>query len=215
MWRGVDGAAASGGPAGNVECPGAGGVGGGRAALGVPWYRLARSHAMRGRPVADATQWEQIERGGDGGEQVWASLERLAAQGARSDQDDTPVRMLACLAAPPERQAHAEALGVARARERPGMSPPALVVTGGERPICLSSAGRAQAGAPLAARWKKRPAGRARPRGMAAALSSHAADDAPLLRGPCVAPGRRQCRALEAVLPHACQGGDGCPPAGG
>jgi hypothetical protein len=37
----------------------------GRYYLGLPCYRVAGYHAMRGVPLPDATQWEQIEKVAD------------------------------------------------------------------------------------------------------------------------------------------------------
>jgi len=66
----------------------------GRYSLGLPLYRLQGYQAMLGVPVADATQWDQIERVADCSDVVCAHLERLAAQGELIHQDDTSVRML-------------------------------------------------------------------------------------------------------------------------
>src|SRR6266487_356298 len=49
--------------------------------LGLPLYRLEGYQAMLRVPVPDATQWDQIELVADCGYRVFASLERLAAQG--------------------------------------------------------------------------------------------------------------------------------------
>lgn len=66
---------------------------------------------MLGVPVPEATQWDQIECVGDSGSGVFASLERLAAQGELIDQDDTPVRIVSLIDEHQERQAQAEAMG--------------------------------------------------------------------------------------------------------
>ena len=49
--------------------------------LGVPGYRLQGYQAMLGVPVADATQWDQIEVVGDCAYKVFQEMEREAAQG--------------------------------------------------------------------------------------------------------------------------------------
>jgi len=47
----------------------------GRYSLGLPCYRLQGDQAMLGVPIPDATQWDQIEKVGDCGSVVFASLE--------------------------------------------------------------------------------------------------------------------------------------------
>ena len=177
----------------------------GRYYLGLPFYRLERYQAMLGMPVADATQWDQIERVGDCGYKVFAYLERLAAQGELIYQDDTPVRILSLMDENQESQAQAEAMGLSRPRERTGMYTTALVVKVGERTICLYYSGRSHAGENLAALLKKRQDGRERPLVMSDALSSNEADEANLIRCHCLAHGRRKFSDLEEVFPHECQ----------
>jgi hypothetical protein len=53
---------------------------------------------------------------------VLAYLERLAAPGALSDQDDTSVRILSLIGANRTMRAPAEAMGFSRPKERTGMS---------------------------------------------------------------------------------------------
>ena len=84
-------------------------------------YRIERDQAMLGVPVAAATQWDQIEKVGDCGDVVCASLERLAAPGALISQDDPSVRMLSLLDENHKMRAQAEARGFSRPQERPGM----------------------------------------------------------------------------------------------
>ena len=78
----------------------------GRYYLGVPLYRLEGYQAMVGVPVADATQWDQIERVADCVYPVFEQLKTLAAQGEVIYQDDTHVRILSLIAE--NRQAQAE-----------------------------------------------------------------------------------------------------------
>jgi rRNA maturation protein Nop10 len=70
----------------------------GRYYLGVSLYRLEGYQAMVGVPVADATQWDQIERVADCAYPVFEQLKTLAAQGEVIYQDDTHVRILSLLA---------------------------------------------------------------------------------------------------------------------
>src|SRR6266481_5529974 len=99
----------------------------GRYYLGLPFYRLQGYQAMLGVPVADATQWDQIERVADCSYRVFAHLERLAAQGELIHQDDTSVRILALIDENLKRQAHTQAMGVSRPAERTGMFTTSLV----------------------------------------------------------------------------------------
>ena len=162
---------------------------------------------MLGVPVADATQWEQIERVGDSRDGVFTHLARLAAQGALIYQDDTAVRMLSLVQENQEVEAEAEALGLSRSPARTGMYTTAWVVKVGEQTICLSYSGRSHAGENLASLVNARQAGQARPLVLSDALSSNEADEADLIRCHCLAHGRRKVSELEAGLPHECQVG--------
>lgn len=73
-------------------------------------------------PVADATQWDQIEKVGDWAYVVFTHLESLAAQGELFHQDDTSVRILSLLDENLKIRAAAEQAGVSRPEERTGMS---------------------------------------------------------------------------------------------
>jgi hypothetical protein len=170
----------------------------GRDALGGPLSRRAGEQALGGVPVSDAPQGEQSERGADGGSPVLAQLQTLAAQGEVIAQDDTQGRMVALRSA----TRHAPAAGTPA--ERPGMSTTGVVVQQDEPPIGLSLAGRAHAGENLGALVALREPGRDKPRGMSEALGRHAADAAARMRWPCLAQGRRTCRAWEETFPEAC-----------
>ena len=178
---------------------------GGRYYLGLPFHRIAGYQAMLGVPRPDATQWEQIERVGDGGYRVFAHLERLAAQGDLIHQDDTPVRILSLVKENQAFEAQAEALGLSRATERTGMYTTALVVKVGTRTICLYYSSRSHAGENLASLLKQRQVGRDKPLVMSDALSSNEADEATLIRCHCLAHGRRKFSDLEEVFPQECQ----------
>jgi hypothetical protein len=177
----------------------------GRYYLGLPFHRIEGYPAMRGVPLPDATQWELIETVGDRGPVVCRHLEHLAAQGELILQDDTSVRRLSLLKEHQGVEARAEALGLSRSPERTGMYTTALVVQGGEQTVCLYSSGRSHAGENLASLWKQRQAGGDKPRVMSDARSRHEADEAHLIRGHCLAHGRRKCSELAEVLPAECQ----------
>jgi len=177
----------------------------GRYYLGLPFYRLQSYQAMLGVPVADATQWDQIEQVGDCSYRVFEVLERLAAQGELIHQDDTSVRILSLMDENLKIRAHAEARGLSRPTERTGMFTTALVVQVGERTICLYYSGRSHAGENLTALLKQRQASLDKPLVMSDALSRNEADEDGLIRCHCLAHGRRQFSDLEDVFPTECQ----------
>jgi transposase len=170
----------------------------GRYYLGVPLYRLEGYQAMVGVPVADATQWDQIERVADCAYPVFEQLKTLAAQGEVIYQDDTHVRILSLIAE--NRRTQADDTSEART----GMYTTGLVVQQGEHTICLYMAGRAHAGENLEALLTQRDAGRDKPLVMSDALGSNAADETALIRCHCLAHGRRKFSELEETFPAEC-----------
>jgi hypothetical protein len=136
---------------------------------------------------------------------VCEHLERLAAQGELLSQDDTSVRMVSRRKEHQPLQAQAEAQGLSPSKERTGMWTTAFVVKVGERTIWLYDSGRAHAGEHLAALLEPRPADQGKPLGMSDALSRHAVEETAVLRGHCLAHGRRQCSDLADVFPTECQ----------
>src|SRR5215831_6263435 len=169
----------------------------GRYYLGVPLYRLEGYQAMVGVPVADATQWDQIERVADCVYPVFEQLKTLAAQGEVIYQDDTHVRILSLMA---ENRRQADS----NTEERTGMYTTALVVQQGAQTICLYFAGRAHAGENLEALLTHREADRGKPLVMSDALASNTADEGALIRCHCLAHGRRKFTELEEVFPAEC-----------
>jgi transposase len=130
----------------------------GRDYLGRPLYRIAGYQAMRGVPVPDATQWDQIERVGDYCYVVFELLETLAAQGELMHHDDTSVRIVTLIKENQQIRADAAAQGLSRPKERTGMFTTALVVRVGERLLALYYSGRAHAGENLATLLEQREA---------------------------------------------------------
>jgi len=170
----------------------------GRYYLGGPLYRLEGYQAMVGVPVADATQWDQIERVADCAYPVFEQLKTLAAQGEVIYQDDTHVRILSLIAE--NRRMQADDTSGART----GMYTTGLVVQQGEHTICLYMAGRAHAGENLEALLTQRDAGRDKPLVMSDALAANTADEAALIRCHCLAHGRRKFSELEETFPAEC-----------
>jgi hypothetical protein len=174
--------------------------------LGVPGYRLQGYQAMLGVPVADATQWDQIEKVGDCAYVVFAQMEQVAAQGELVFQDDTAVRILSFMKENLEILAAAQAQGLAQPKERTGMHTTALVVKVGAHTAILYYSSRRHAGENLQGLLEQREAGLGRPLVMSDALSSNeVANEAALIRCHCLAHGRRKFSDLEAVFPQECQ----------
>ena len=130
-----------------------------RYSLGVPGYRLQGYQAMRGGPVPEATQWEQLEVVGDCASKVFEAMEREAAQGARIFQDDTAVRLVSLSKEHRKLFAQAHAQGLSTPKERPGMHTTALAVQVGEHPAMLSDSSRRHAGENLQGLLDQREAG--------------------------------------------------------
>jgi transposase len=99
--------------------------------LGIPGDRWQGYQAMLGVPVPAATQWDQIEAGGDCAYQVCAQMEHEAAQGELILHDDTAVRILALRNENSASLVAAQAQDVSLPKERTGMHTTALVVQGG------------------------------------------------------------------------------------
>src|SRR5574341_1798413 len=131
--------------------------------LGVPGYRLQGYQAMLGVPVADATQWDQIEMVGDCAYKVFAQMEQAAAQGELIFHDDTAVRILSLIKENRGMLAAAQAHGVSTPTERTGMHTTALAVKVGEHTAILYYSSRRHAGENLQGLLDKREAGRAKP----------------------------------------------------
>jgi transposase len=177
-----------------------------RYSLGVPGYRWQGYQAMLGVPVPDATQWDQIEVGGNCADKVFEQLAQTAAQGELMCHDDTAVRLLALLQDHHALLAAAQAQGVAAPTERTGRHTTAWAGQGGEHTALRYYASRRHAGENLQGRLDKREAGLDKPLVMSAALASNAvANESRLIRCHCLAHGRRKCSDLAAVLPHECQ----------
>ena len=129
----------------------------------------------------------------------------MAAQGELIYQDDTAVRILTLIKANQAMQAHAEAMGFSRSKERTGMFTPAFVVKVGERIIGLYYSGRSHAGENLAALLEQREAGHDKPLVMSDALSRNEVDETSVIRCHCLAHGRRQFSDIAEVFPVECQ----------
>jgi hypothetical protein len=174
--------------------------------LGLPFYRVEGYQAMLGVPVADATQWDQIEVVGDCAYKVFEQMESEAAQGELIFQDDTAVRILALIKENRDLVAAAHAQGLSTTNERTGMHTTVLAVQVGEHTAILYYSSRRHAGENLQGLLDKREGGLEKPLAMSDALSSNeVADESRLIRCHCLAHGRRKFSDLEEVFPHECQ----------
>ena len=146
--------------------------------------------------MADATLWDLAERVADCAWPVFESLWDLAAQGDVIFQDHTHVRILTLLAENRRADAAGDSL------ERRGMFTTGLVVQVEKRVICLYRSGRAHAGDNLTALLARRELGREKPIVISDALAANQRDDdETLIRGHCLAHGRRPFTDLAEVFP--------------
>jgi transposase len=169
--------------------------------LGLPWYRLEGFQALVGIPVADATQWDLAEVVGDCSYPIFLQLEKEAAQGAVIFHDDTPHRILTLIKENQQARAHAQVQGKAKTEERTGRQTTAVIVQAGEQRICLYDTGRRHAGENLTALLTQREPDRGKPLVMSDALSSNNAAEDTLMRGQCLAHGRRKFSELDEAFP--------------
>jgi len=170
--------------------------------LGVPFYRLEAFQALVGVPVADATQWDQVERLADSVYPVFEQLKTLGAQGEVIYQDDTRVRVLELIKANRQAQAAADQ-GLGEAPERTGMYTTGLVIEHGEQRICLYLSGRQHAGENLDALLKQRDPALPAPIVMSDALAANRTA-AETIEVHCLAHGQRYFSDIETVFPQHC-----------
>ena len=172
-----------------------------RYSLGVPFYRLEGFQALVGVPVADATQWDRVERVADCAYPVFEQLKYLAAQGEVIYHDDTSTRIWAVI------RANRQAAESGQAASRTGRYTTGLVAEVGTWTIGLYFAGRAHAGENLAKVLVLREPERGPPIVMSDALSVNTInDDEAIIRSHCLAHGRRKFTEIEEVFPAECQG---------
>lgn len=168
--------------------------------LGLPFHCLERFQALVGVPVADATQWDQVERVADCARPVFDHLQHLAAQGRLIHQDDTHVCILTLKA---ENRRH-DHLPPAQ-QPRRGMYTTGLLIEQGGQTICLYRSGRAHAGENLGALLAHRAPGQALPLVMSDALAAnHLPDETKLTRCYCLAHALREFTDIEEHFPQAC-----------
>jgi transposase len=167
----------------------------GRYYLGLPFYRLEGYQQLIGIPVADATQWDQIEQLAGCVWPVFNELVYQAAQGELLHEDDTPVRVLAMI----------QENTTASADERRGMYTTGVVALVDEHEIWLYFSGRANAGENVGALLQQREPDAEPLMLMSDALSANQLDPEPagnVIRCFCLAHGLRQFSDLEDAFPE-------------
>jgi transposase len=169
----------------------------GRYYLGLPFNRLEGYQRLVGVPVADATQWDQVEQlAGD----VWPVFNELvyqAAQGERLYEDDTPVRVLSMI----------QENTVAPPQARTGMYTTGLVAQREGHEIGLYFSGRANAGENAGALVQQREPAAGPLILMSDALSANRLEPAPpveVIVCFCLAHGLRKFSDLEEAFPQPC-----------
>jgi hypothetical protein len=169
----------------------------GRYYLGLPFNRLEGYQQLIGVPVADATQWDQIEQlAGD----VWPVFNELvyqAAQGELLYEDDTPVRVLSMI----------QENTTAPADQRRGMYTTGVVAHVDGHEIWLYFSGRANAGENTGILLQQRDPAAGPLIVMSDALSANRLEPEPagdLIRCFCLAHGVRQFSDLEDAFPEPC-----------
>ena len=170
----------------------------GRYYLGLPFYRLEGYQQLVGVPVADASQWDQVERVAGCAWPVFNELVYQAAQGERLYEDDTAVRVLSLL----------QENTAAGSGERTGMYTTGLVAMAGGHEIWLYFSGRANAGENAGALMQLREPERGPLILMSDALSANKLEPAPLaevIECFCLAHGLRKFSDIEEAFPQPCR----------
>ncbi len=170
----------------------------GRYYLGLPFYRLEGYQQLVGVPVADATQWDQVERVAGCAWPVFNELVYQAAQAERLHEDDTPVRVLSLI----------QENATAEPGERRGMDTTGVVATVGEQEIWRYFSGRANAGENAGAVMQLREPDAGELILMSDALSANHLEPSPraeVIACFCLAHGLRQFSDIAAVFPEPCR----------
>ena len=169
----------------------------GRYYLGLPFNRLEGYQQLVGVPMADATQWDQVERLAGCVWPVFNELIYQAAQGEVLYEEDTPVRVLSMI-----QENAAAAVGM-----RTGMYTTGLVAQKEGHEIWLYFSGRANAGENAGALVQQREPEAGPLILMSDALSANRLEPAPpveVIVCFCLAHGLRKFSDLEEAFPQPC-----------
>jgi hypothetical protein len=170
----------------------------GRYYLGLPFNRLEGYQQLVGVPVADATQWDQVEQLVGCVWPVFNELVYQAAQGERLYEDDTPVRVLSMI----------QENAMAAPGTRTGMYTTGLVAQREGHEIWLYFSGRANAGENAGALVQQREPDAGPLILMSDALSANRLEPAPSVEVIvcfCLAHGLRKFSDLEEAFPQPCR----------
>jgi len=170
----------------------------GRYSLGLPFYRLEGYQQLVGVPVADASQWDQVERVAGCAWPVFNELVYQAAQAERLHEDDTAVRVLSLI----------QENATAEPGARRGMYTTGVVATVGEQEIWLYFSGRANAGENAGAVVQLREPDAGQLMVMSDALSANHLEPAPraeVIVCFCLAHGLRQFSDIAEAFPEPCR----------
>ena len=168
-----------------------------RYGTGLPHYRLEGLQAALYVPLPDATQWDIVAKAVPGPRAVFEELIRQAAQAPLLHCDDTPMKVLALMAA----RAKAEAGGtapVARAINTSG-----IVAVLEQHQIVLFFTGHDHAGKNMARVLARRAEDLQPPMQMCDALASNLCGDFATVVGHCLAHGRRQVVDVAEHFPES------------
>lgn len=158
---------------------------------GMPWTRLSGLEKALGIPLAEATQWEEVEKAAELIQPAHEALIQAAADGGVIHHDDTGMRVLNMVR--PEGD------------KRTGVFTSGLVSVG-QWKAALYFTGREHAGENLAQVLKRRKQGLPPPIRMADASSSNKPKGAAVepLEGNCLAHGRRYFVDCAESFPEQC-----------
>jgi hypothetical protein len=169
----------------------------GRYYLGLPFHRLEGYQQLVGVPVADASQWDQVERVAGCAWPVFNELLYQAAQGERLHEDDTTVRVLSLL----------QENTTAEPGARTGMYTTGVVAMVDGHEIWLYFSGRANAGENVGALVELREPARGPLILMSDASSANTLEPAPLaavIECFCLAHGLRKFSDIDEAFPEPC-----------
>lgn len=172
-----------------------------RYGTGLPFHRLQRLEEHLGIPLPASTQWDVVQEAAEDLAPVYEELVRVAAQGEVLHNDDSSMRVLSLMK---ENDAlRASGQGPTRARTGIFVSG-VLSVVGGHR-VALFFTGRKHAGENLEVVLAERAAELDPPLHMSDGLGHNAPAGAKVVRGCCLAHGRRTFVEIAESFPAECR----------
>ena len=163
--------------------------------VGVPFYRQEDFQELMNFPLPDSTQWELAEQLADSIHPIFTALEKQAARAKIVYNDDTPVKIIEIMQLNKKDPA----------RKRKGMFTTGIYAQLDDGTmIALYYSGARHAGENLALILKHRPKDLKPVIHMSDALSANLTEFL-VLRGICIAHGRRKFIEIEAFFPEECR----------